>query len=112
MQNVSVRLEPETIEQVEEEAEEQGVKRAVYLRELIENRHESEEVHSEYEQRVEELERENDRLNREKRQILDQRTENTELRTFAQEQRELVRRKHNASLATRLRWFVFGGDDE
>lgn len=102
MQNVSVRLESETLEAVEEEAEARDMSRAAYLREIITTRHESDELESELDQLHTEL----DRIRRANRQILELKRENEQLVEYAENDVEW----HEAALLTRLKWYVYGKD--
>jgi chromosome segregation ATPase len=108
MENVSVRVDAETIESVEREATDAGLSRAAYLREIIENRHESDE----YETEISRLNTEIDRLKREKRQILDQREENKQLRRYVETEQTNAEKRRQAGLPTRVKWFLFGDRDE
>lgn len=63
-------------------------------------------------QRVEELEVDRERLQNEKRQILEQREEHTDLVRQVERERTLAERKAQAGLGQKLKWAVFGMDDE
>lgn len=58
MENITLRLEAETIEELEVEADEHGVSRSEYIRNLIATRNEHDAIREEYEERIEELEKE------------------------------------------------------
>lgn len=62
--------------------------------------------------RIEELETENERLQRERRQILEQREENTDLVTVVERQQSLQERKAQASIFTRIKWNILGMPSE
>lgn len=55
-------------------------------------------------EQVRELEQEVERLNRERRQLLEQRSENTELRRYVEDEQ----RYRQAGLMQRLKWWVRG----
>lgn len=122
MEQITLRIQEDVLEDVEAEAEGSNQSRAEYLREVIESRNESEKLRDEYEEKAEqlrtefesevdeleakvnELQTELDRVHREKRQVLDQREENQELKRYVED--ELSWREQ--SLGTRLKWWVFG----
>jgi hypothetical protein len=115
MKNITVRLDESLIADLEEEADEHGVSRSEYIRNTLATRHEHDGEHEEYEERIAALEREiadleqeNDRLKREKRLILEQREENTELIEYVQEERTLERRRAEAGILTRTKWWFTG----
>ena len=101
MDQIAVRLPDDLLDAVDDAADEQDVSRSVYIRDTLERR-----VSGETDQRVRELEQEVERLNRERRQLLEQREENQELRRYVENDVEW----HEASLPTRLRWWLFGKD--
>ncbi|RBI60045.1 hypothetical protein DMJ13_20425 [halophilic archaeon] len=131
MKQTALRLPEDLIQTLDEEAQEEGVSRSEYMRNILESRHESHVNHNEYvpkneyndlvnerdtlEQRSEELRTEIDRLKNEKRQILQQREEHTELVEYVEQEKSLVekreqRRKEReeAGIVTRLKWGLFG----
>lgn len=112
MEPITFRVDEEVADAIDAEAEEEGVSRAEYLRQIVRNRHESDRIREEYEQRLDELETNLERVRREKRQILDQREEHTELVRQVEQERSLAERKARAGLATRLKWLVTGMDEE
>lgn len=91
MDSITLRLQSDTIEQLTDEADANGVSRSEYVRDIIRSRdelqrlrdeheriqanHEQEltAVRDKYEEHIAELERENERLHRERRQLLEQR---------------------------------------
>ncbi|MFC6764025.1 ribbon-helix-helix protein, CopG family [Natrinema soli] len=115
MEPITLRLSTDTLDDVDNEAEEQGLSRAEYLREIVENRHEHEEIRSEYEaklsgyeEKLSELETEVKRLRNEKRLILEQREENTELVEYVETEKSLTERKAQAGIVTRAKWLITG----
>ena len=112
MEPITLRLQSNTLAEVDSEAEDRGESRAEYIRELIEHRHDYEAKASEYEEKADELQREVDRLHRERRQILEQREEHTELVSAVKSEQSLAERKAKAGLGTRLKWWAFGMEDD
>ena len=117
MEPVTLRFSADTIDSLDDEADEHGLSRAKYVREVVRNRHEADAVRDEYEAKVDQLRdeyeakleqlrdehkattdelrdelgdlrTENDRLRREKRQVLDVREENDELVRFAEAEKD------------------------
>jgi len=123
MEQITLRVGEELLDHVEDEAEAEGQTRSEYIRDVLEERHEAgmvpvEELHAvarELQQREQDLEhcqRTVERLGNEKRTILEQREENQELVEYAKEQKSLQRRHHEAGVATRFKWWLFGGSDD
>lgn len=118
MDPITLRLSKETIDDVDTEANDHDLRRAEYLRRIVENRHEHERVRdeyeatlAEYEERIAELEQEVERLHRERRQLLEQREENQELVLYAKEQRDEARtnkRRRQYNIVRRAWWAVAG----
>lgn len=122
----SVSLNDELTSYIEETASSAGENNAEAVREVV--RHakdlekrvadleatldERDEEIATLEQRIEELEIERERLQNEKRQILKQREEHTELVRQVERERTLAERKAQAGLGQRIKWAVFGMDDE
>jgi metal-responsive CopG/Arc/MetJ family transcriptional regulator len=98
MKRVTVSLEPEHLEMLEERDESS---RSEALRAVL---GEYEELRTEYE----ELHTECERLRNEKRTILDQREEHGELVKYAEQERTY----REAGLLTRARWWAFGMNDD
>ena len=112
MKPTSIRLDEDTLASVDSEADERGLSRAVYLRKIVENRHESNRIRDEYEAKLDELRTENERLQRERRQILEQREEATDLVAVVERQQSLQERKAQASIFARMKWAVTGMPSE
>lgn len=108
MKNITVRLDEEMIEELEQEADEHGRTRSEHIRTTLATRHEHNEHADEQKRRIEDLERENERLRNEKRLIVEQREEHTELVNAVKEERSLAKRKANASVLTRAKWWLVG----
>ncbi|ADJ16821.1 ribbon-helix-helix protein, CopG family [Halalkalicoccus jeotgali] len=115
MNPTTLRLSESTLDTLADEADERGLSRSEYIREIIRERHEDDRLHDrlradyerqitdyeekirdyeeqirDYEERITDLETENERIHNEKRLILEQREENTELVEYVEEQRELT----------------------
>jgi hypothetical protein len=106
MEQTTLRLPADLLEDLDEEAEEHGVSRSEYVRDILASRHEHERLRTEVE-----------RLRNEKRTVLEQREEHQELVAFARTERELVERREQrerereaAGVMTRAKWWVFGRD--
>jgi transketolase len=115
MEPITLRIESDTLEEIDDEAEQSDQTRAEYLREVIGNRHRHEQIQAEheeilrdYEQKVDELETELDRVHNEKRLILEQREENEQLVNYVEAEKTLQERKASANMFTRLKWKVTG----
>ena len=117
MKRLTVSLEPEQIERLDELQDEHDVdSRSAALRQLFA---EYEELQAEYEElstKYEEVQTEVERARRERRQLLEQREEHQELARYVEDERTAEQRWRQASLATRIRWRLTGmpsddGDD-
>lgn len=104
MEQTTIRLPTELLEELSEEADERGVSRSEHIREVLEERERIDEL----EQRVDELETELARVHREKRQVLEQREEHGELVAALQEERALEQRRAQAGVVTRAKWWLTG----
>lgn len=115
MKRLTVSLEPEQIERLDELQDEHDVdSRSAALRRLFA---EYEELQAEYEDLMseyEELQTELERARRERRQLLEQREEHQELARYVEDERTAEQRWRQASLTTRIRWKLTGmpSDDE
>lgn len=133
MQNITVRLDPAFVEQLEEEAEEHDTTRTEYIRDILQFRRESsvsreeyeelqkeyaelqeeyDAMREEYEKRIAELETELGRVNKEKRQVLELREEHTDLVKAVQSDQTIQERKAKAGILTRWKWSLAGMPDE
>lgn len=104
MEAITLRLPEEMIEELEEEAEEADTNRSEYIRSLLEGRHDTE-------QEIQQLKTENERLQRKLTEVISLKEEHEDLIRHTEEQKSLEMKKHQASLVTRMKWLVFGGDD-
>lgn len=118
MDNLTVRAPEELLEEIANEAEDEGISQSAYVRECLRNRNASdasakqaERKLAECKEQVNELEQEIDRLNRERRQLLEQRGEHTDLvRAVEQEQSlEERREKRKQSNVFRRTWWWLAG---
>lgn len=109
MKRLTVSLEPEQIDCLDELEEEHDVdSRSAALRRLFAD---YEQLQTEYEELMneyEELQTEVERARRERRQLLAQREEKQELVRYVEDERTTEQRWREASLATRLKWKVTG----
>ncbi|WP_227355797.1 plasmid mobilization protein [Haladaptatus salinisoli] len=122
--NVTVRLAEEKVDELDNEASDHGVSRAEYIRNLIESRHEPDEVDAELDRLQDEITRlqneldesttELERVRREKRQILEQREENQQLTRYVEREKSLQERRlerQDAPAWQRAKWWLLGRDD-
>ena len=114
MEQITLRLDAELLDALEEEAEGRGVSRSEHIRDTLESRNEHDENTDELRDRIADLERDLDRVRREKRLILEERDEKAELVEYVERERSAEQRWRQASLATKLKWTVFGapGDED
>ena len=125
MGQISIRMSDDRIESLDRDAEDNGLTRAEFVRDLLESRNEPSETQAELEEcratvgelrsQLDELQTEVERLHRERRQLLEQREENQELVKFAQEQRSVVRsreererERESANALKRAWWWAVG----
>ena len=118
MQQITLRLPEDVLEDVEAEAEDAGASRSEYLRDVVESRNEHGEDAKRLREDAERLREEADelrahveRLRNEKRQILAQREENQELVKYVEQERTLQEERLRASVFTRAKWWVLGRDE-
>lgn len=104
MKTVTVRLDEEEVEDLDEEAENQDISRSEYIRAILEARHDTE-------QEIQQLKTDNERLQRKLTEVISLKEEHEDLIRHTEEQKSLEMKKHQASLVTRMKWLVFGGDD-
>lgn len=106
MEPITIRISSSRLEEINREAEQREMSKSEIIRERLDKLEDAEELRTELEANLDELRTENERLQREKRQILDQREENTELVEYVEDEQ----RYRQASLATRIRWWITGMD--
>jgi len=123
MRQITVRLPEELLAAVEADAEAEGQTRSERTRAVLEARHEAGTVPvedlqgiaralREREDELADCRRTVERLRNEKRTIIEQREENQELVEYAKEQKSLQRRRHEAGVLTRAKWWLFGGAND
>lgn len=120
MEAITLRLEADTIESIDDEADERDLSRSEYIRNTLRTRHETEQLRREHERiqakherRINELENERDRLQRKLTATNSRNDDVDELVEYVEEERELQRRREerrDAPLWTRAKWYVFGRD--
>lgn len=108
MKQITLRLPEDTLDELEAEAEERGVSRSEHIRDILDDRHRVEQL----EARVDELETEVERQQRARRQLLEQREEHDELVAAVQEERSVERRRREAGVMTRAKWWLTGMPSE
>ena len=113
MEQITLRLQEETIEDVEVEAEESDVTRSEYLRDIIESRDEHAEEVERLREEVNELRTDVERLRSEKRQLIEDREQRADLVEYVEEEKELKeleREARSAPVWKRAKWWVVGRD--
>lgn len=92
METITIRIPEDVLQSIDREADEQGVSRSEYIRELIEKG-----------RKYDALKLERDQL---EERFIYQRNERQDLIAYIEE----MRSRHSASLLKRLKWLVFGKD--
>ncbi len=100
MQAITLRLEEDTIQSLDSEAETRGVTRSEYIRELIERRSEYAEIDS--------LREELERVKHERNTLIQNRQETTDIVRYLEKNQEW----ETAPIWTRAKWWVFGKPQE
>ena len=95
MEKRTIRIPDDVATEIDRRADDNDVSESAAARQLLRRGIEADE-----------LEREVERLNRERRQLLEQREENQELRRYVGDELDY----RDAPLWVRARWFVFGKD--
>jgi hypothetical protein len=114
MQQITLRIPEDTVAELDDEADEHGVSRSEYIRDILDSRHEHDGDVDALRTQVDELQTELERVRNEKRLILSEREEKQELARYVEDERRAEQRWREAGLRTRLKWRVFGmpPDDE
>jgi len=115
MEQITLRVPADTLDALDDEADDRGVSRSEYIRDVLESRHEHAENTDELRQRIDDLETELKRAREEKRLILDEREEKKELARYAEQERtarERREQRREAPAWRRAKWWVFGAPDD
>jgi chromosome segregation ATPase len=120
MPNLTIRASHSLLDELDAEADEQtGGNRAAYVRELLENRHASDERAdaleaelAECQSHVDDLETDLERCRRARRQLLEQRDEHGELVAAVERERSLEERRASAGVIQRFSWWLRGMSDD
>jgi len=112
MDQITLRLRPETVEEVETEADERDLSRSEVLREAVESRNEHEAEVERLREEVDELRTEVERLRSEKRALIDDREERAELVEYVEQEKSLQEERLQASAVERAKWWLFGRDPD
>lgn len=111
MEQITVRLDEELIEELDDMAEESNRSRAEVIRDELNSREDAEQLRSElermqseYESEIEYLENQVERLQRTNLKILEHREEKTDLQVYVDRRREW----EEANWFTRQKWKFFG----
>lgn len=117
MQQITVRLDEDTIESLEDEANERGESRSEYLRDVIASRHEVDELRTEvenmrgeHEQEVKQLQAKVDDLQRQLMSANQRIDDVNELKEYIESEKSLSERKAKAGVLTRAKWWFTGMD--
>lgn len=108
MEQITLRVRPDTLESLESEADERGVPRSEHIRDVLESRNEHAADVDELRGEIDDLEDELERVREEKRLILREREEKAVLARYVEDERTAEQRWREAGLGTRLKWRVFG----
>lgn len=108
MRQITLRVPEDVLDEIEAEAEADGVTRSERIRDILRTRSE----HAEHEERIDELETTLERLKREKRMVLEQAEEHGELVEYVEQERQIQRKRFEASLSDRIRYFIWGYDGD
>lgn len=114
MTSISLRLDDDLLESLDEEAEEKGVSRSAYIRATLEARHESDVLRKERDELqadYEALEARRDELQRQLAAVNARQEDVTELVEYVEQERTLQQQREdrrNAPVWTRAKWWLFG----
>lgn len=108
MDSITIRVQDETLAKIERGAEKREVSKSELIREWFQEREELQFERAQLQSEYEELQTECDRLQNEKRLILEDREEKTELVEYVED--ELSYRE--AGLSTRMKWWLFGKQNQ
>lgn len=131
MDQITLRLDEELLEAVEDEADEHGRSRSEHIRAILDERHDAETVdvaslqvaareHCALQRELDECRRDRERLRNEKRNIINQREEHGELVEFVEQEKTLQERREeraSSNVLRRFKWWLTGapiedGEDE
>jgi len=112
MEQITLRVPADTLAALDDDADEHGVSRSEYIRDVLESRHEHTENTDELRERVDELETELERVREEKRLILQEREEKKELARYAETEREREQQRREAPAWRRAKWWLVGAPSE
>ena len=94
---VTFKLNPELVDELDDEADEKGVTRSAYLRNIIESRHRADELEARVDELRNQLRNANQRIDA-----------SNELVREVERERTLAERKAGAGALTRLKWWATG----
>lgn len=114
MEQITLRVPADTLAELDEEADERGISRSEYIRNVLDSRNEHAEDVADLRAEIDDLETELDRVREEKRLILQERDEKAELARYVEDERTAEQRWREAGLGTRISWRLFGmpSDDD
>lgn len=116
MENITVRMETDLVDEIDESAEESGVTRSEYIRETLATRSDREERIAELEQSLESARAERDDLRRQLRETTRRQREVGELAEYVEREKALQREereRREANALRRAKWWLLGypGDE-
>lgn len=111
MRPISIKVDETVIEELDAEADERDLTRSQYLRNIIEERHETERITEKYEAEIDQLESRIDELQAQLRTVNRENEDVKELVAYVEEERQLQRdrkERRDAPVWKRAKWWVFG----
>lgn len=101
MKQLTIRVPEDTLEEIEDLADERDSSKSEVAREYLE-------LGSKYDA----LQTENDRLRTRVQKLIDMHDEHDELVRHVEQEQALQVKRHNASVVQRVKWLLFGGSEE
>jgi metal-responsive CopG/Arc/MetJ family transcriptional regulator len=113
MKKVSVSLEESHVEAIDDRQESEEISsRSEALRAILDGYEELQQEYEDLRTEYEDLETELERVKNEKRLILEDREEKQELVKYVEDERTAEQKWREAGLGTKLKWKVFGMDND
>jgi len=98
---VTFKLDPDLVDELDDEADEKGVTRSAYLRNIIESRHRADELQARVDELRNQLTAANERIDA-----------SNDLVRAVESSRSLEQRRAQAGALTRLKWWATGMPDD
>mgnify|MGYP002763905104 FL=1 len=113
MKKVSVSLEPSHVEAIDDRQDDEDISsRSEALRSILDEYEDLQEQYEDLRTEYEDLQTELERVKNEKRLILEDREEKQELVRYVEDERTFEQKWREAGVAQKLKWKLFGMDDE